>query len=102
MFIIVLWILLLTQSLSTSLAFYAVVPLFNNYIVLYSALVPKLMSYIWTLRKHSTLSLIMNFFTNFGTSLAIQKEYSFAIGLKRTDGEEVGKESEHSSLVVLG
>ena len=29
-------------------------------------------------------------------------QYSFAIGLKRTDGEEVGKESEHSSLVVLG
>ena len=27
----VLWILLLTQSLSTSLAFYAVAPLFNNY-----------------------------------------------------------------------
>ena len=66
----VLWIFLLTQSLSTSLAFYAVVPLFNNYsfsLVLYSALVPKLMSYIWTLRKHSTPSLIRNFFTNFGT-----------------------------------
>ena len=41
----VLWILLLTQSLFTSLAFYAVAPLFNNYsfsLVLYSALVPKL------------------------------------------------------------
>ena len=70
----VLWILLLTQSLSTSLAFYAVAPLFNNYsfsLVLYSALVPKLMSYIWTLRKHSTLSLIINLFTNFGTLVYI-------------------------------